>query len=171
MVLIERGNPMRISLASALSILLAAPANSHPNETSPTKIVTTAVTPAARAAADIVDAFHAALGRGDTKAALGFLAEGALIYESGGAERSKAEYASHHLGADAAFAQAVPAKITRRAGEARGDTAWIASEGRTTGTWKGKAVDLVTTETMVLRRIATSWKIVHVHWSSGIAGK
>ena len=46
--------------------------------------------------------------------------------------------------------------------------AWIASEGRTTGTYKGKALDLVTTETMVLRRSGHGWKIVHIHWSSAV---
>ena len=43
--------------------------------------------------------------------------------------------------------------VTRRAGGSDGALAWIASEGRTTGTLKGKAVDRVTTETMLLRRI------------------
>ena len=117
--------------------------------------------------AGIRDAFHAALRRGDTKAALSYLADNALIYEAGGVERGRQEYASHHLGADAAFAQAVPGTVTRRAGDAVGAVAWIATEGRTTGTYKAKAVDRVTTETMILRRTGKTWKIVHIHWSSG----
>src|SRR5690606_29848204 len=48
-------------------------------------------------AAEAVDAFHAALRAGDRDAALAVLAEDALIFEAGGAERSRAEYASHHL--------------------------------------------------------------------------
>ena len=103
---------------------------------------------------------------GDTKTALSHLAENALIFEAGGVERGRQEYASHHLGADSAFSQAVPGKVTRRAGEAMGNVAWIATEGRTTGTYKGKAIDQVTTETMVLRRAVAEWKIVHIHWSS-----
>ena len=109
--------------------------------------------------------------RDSTKAALGFLANDALIFEAGGVERGKAEYASHHLAADAAFSQAVPARITRRAGEAVGNVAWIATEGRTTGTYKGKPVDRRTVETMVLRRTAAGWKIAHIHWSSAAGGK
>ena len=31
---------------------------------------------------------------------------------------------------------------------------------------QGKALDLVTTETMVLRRVGKAWKIAHIHWSS-----
>jgi len=125
--------------------------------------------PSARAAAEVVDAFHAALRRGDTEAALGLLVEDALIFEAGGVERDRAEYASHHLASDAAFSQAVPSSITRRTGEAVGDIAWIASEGRTTGTFKDRAVDRLTTETMVLRRTAAGWRIVHIHWSSAAA--
>jgi hypothetical protein len=37
------------------------------------------------------------------------------------------------------------------------------------GTYKGKAVDRLTTETMVLRRVGAAWKIVHIHWSSAAA--
>lgn len=130
-----------------------------------------AIAPSARPAATVVDAFHAALRAGDTKGAMSHLAEKALIYEAGGVERGRQEYASHHLGADSAFAQAVPGKVTRRAGEAVGNIAWIATEGRTTGTYKGKAVDRTTAETMVLRRQGSAWKIVHIHWSSAAGGK
>ena len=83
----------------------------------------------------------------------------------------RAEYASYHLGADAAFSQAVPATVTRRAGKAVGDMAWIATEGRTTGTYHGKAVDRITTETMVLLRAGGRWSIAHIHWSSAAAGR
>lgn len=130
-----------------------------------------AVAPAARGAAAVVDAFHAALKRGDTKSAQSYLAEDVLIFEGGGVERSKAEYASHHLGADAAYAQAVRSAVTRRAGKVTGNTAWIATEGRTSGTFRGKAVDQRTTETVVLRKVGTGWKVVHIHWSSAAAPK
>ena len=113
-----------------------------------------------------VDAFHAALRRGDTRAAAALLADDALIFEEGGVERSKAEYAADHLPADAAFAQLVASAVTRRAGGSEGVLAWVASEGRMTGTYKGKAIDRATTETIVLRRVGGHWKIVHIHWSS-----
>jgi ketosteroid isomerase-like protein len=125
-----------------------------------------AVAPQALPAAAVVDAFHAALRKGDTDTAQSHLSDEALIYESGGVERGRKEYASHHLGADAAFAKAVPSTTTRRTGEAVGDVAWIVTEGRTTGTFKEKPLDRVTTETMILRRRAGVWKIMHIHWSS-----
>lgn len=123
----------------------------------------------ARAAGAVVEAFHAALGRGDTRAAAALLAEDALVYESGGVERGKAEYAAHHLAADATFAKAMTRVVTRRAGGADGRTAWIASESTTKGTFKTKPINSVSTETMVLRRDGAGWRIVHVHWSSANA--
>jgi len=163
---------MRLIIIAAASICVAGAAIAHPTKSGEQVVSqSVAVAPSARPAAAIVDAFHAALRRGNTNAAQSYLAENALIYEAGGVERGKQEYASHHLGADAAFAQAVPSTITRRAGEAMGSIAWIATEGRTSGTFKDKAVDRVTTETMVLRRSGGVWKIVHIHWSSAAGGK
>lgn len=163
---------MKYMIAAIASLLLTDIAVAHPDAShseSATRVG--AVAPSARPAAAVVDAFHAALRRGDTKAALSHLAENALIYEAGGVERGRQEYASHHLGADSAFAQAVPGTVTRRAGEAVGAVAWIATEGRTTGTYKNKAIDRVTTETMVLRRVGGVWKIAHIHWSSAAGAK
>ena len=163
---------MKHLVTIATALLLAGTAQAHP-KASPSAAATElgTIPPSARAAAAIVDAFHAALRRGDTKAALSHLAERALIFEGGGVERGRQEYASHHLAADSAFAQAVPGKVSRRAGEATENVAWIATEGRTTGTYKDKAVDRVTAETMVLRRVGRAWKIVHIHWSSAAGAK
>jgi ketosteroid isomerase-like protein len=124
---------------------------------------------AAEEPARILDAFHAALARGDTTGALALLADDAVIYESGAVERGKAEYASHHLEADAAFSKAVPSRITRRSGAATGSVAWILTEGRTTGTFRDRPVDRVTTETAMLRQIGGVWRITHFHWSSAAA--
>lgn len=166
---------MRTGLASLLTkaasgALLLAPICAASTVAQPvSRSADTGVPVAARPAAAVVDAFHQALERGDTNAALSHLADEALIFESGGVERGKKEYASHHLAADAAFSQAVPSKVIRRTARVTGGTAWVASEGRTTGTFKGKAVDRKTVETMILRRIGGAWKIVHIHWSSAAA--
>jgi ketosteroid isomerase-like protein len=124
---------------------------------------------AAREPAAVVDAFHAALGRGDVAQALARMADDAIIFESGGAERSKAEYAAHHAPADAAYAQAVPGRTLRRTGRVVGDTALILSEGRMTGTYKGRPVDRLSKETMLLLRAGGTWRIAHIHWSSAPA--
>ena len=119
-----------------------------------------------RAASAVVAAFHAALERGDTRGASALLADDVLIYESGGVERSKAEYAAHHLAADASFAKAMKRVVTRQAGGADGRAAWIASESTTKGKFKNKLINSRATETMILRRDRAGWRIVHVHWSS-----
>lgn len=157
-----------LALLAATLALGAASALAHPaqhgGQTAPA-----AVAPAPAGAAKVVDAFHAALARGDTAGASAFLGDAVLIFEAGGAERSKAEYAAAHLPGDAAFAQAVGSELTRRTGGASGDLAWVASEGHTKGRYKDRDVDRITTETMVLRRQAGAWRIVHVHWSSRAA--
>lgn len=159
-----------LAIAAALALAAASDsASAHETKRPAASAPAELAGEAAQAAARVVDGFHAALGRGDTTAALSALGEDALIFESGGVEHGKAEYASHHLGADAAFAQAVASTRSKRVGRVEGDLAWIASEGRTTGTWKGKAVDRVTTETMLLRRGGAGWAIVHIHWSNGPA--
>jgi ketosteroid isomerase-like protein len=128
------------------------------------------VAPEAAGAAAAVDAFHAALKAGDTTAALALLAQDVMIFEEGGAERSRDEYASHHLNADAAFAAASEATVVRRSAWASGDVAWITSEGRTTGQYNGRAVDRLSAETMVLKRHSNGWRIHHIHWSSRAPG-
>lgn len=164
---------MRLLLTAAACALLAfaAPASAAQQSGGSKAAPSADLAAPARPAAAVVDEFHGALRRGDTRAALGFLSPDALIYESGGVERSKAEYASHHLAADAAFSKAVPGRVMRRQGFAAGDLAWIATEGRTTGAYRGKPVDRKTVETMVLRRTGGAWRIVHIHWSSAPGGK
>ena len=155
-------------LARLVALILAGAAATaavaHETSSSEQRIAT--VSGVARDATAVVDAFHAALRRGDTKGASLLLTDDALIYEAGGVERSKAEYSASHLPADAEYAQAVKSVVTGRAGGSDGKLAWIASEGRTTGTFRGKAVDRKTVETMLLRQVGNGWKITHIHWSS-----
>jgi ketosteroid isomerase-like protein len=148
--------------ATAILLALTAQALGAPPPPAATRIL-----PASpREAAVAVDAFHAALRRGDAKAALEFVADDAIVFEDGRVERTKAEYALRHAEADAAFSKAVPSKLLSRAGHATADLALISSESRTRGSFKGQDVDRIMVESMVLRRQAGAWKIVHIHWSS-----
>ena len=153
----------RLILATAL--VLAAPvALAHDRPVSTDGVQ--AVDDSAAAAVAVVDAFHAALGSGDPEAVLSLLTEDVMVLEEGGAERSRDEYAGHHLPADMAFAAATKAEITRRAALVEGDIAWVLTEGRTSGTFNGRPVDRLTAETMILHRQAGGWRIRHIHWSS-----
>lgn len=154
---------------AVLGLLTISPTSASAHDPNAATAASLSLESAAREPASVVDAFHAALARGEVAGALNRLSEDAVIFESGGAERSKAEYASHHAGADAAFAQAVPSRVIRRTGRVTGDTAWILTEGRTTGAYKGRQVDRLTTETMVLLKPGRGWRIAHIHWSSAAA--
>ncbi|MDP2258590.1 MAG: nuclear transport factor 2 family protein [Caulobacter sp.] len=147
----------------ALSILLIA---------SP---VAVAVAPATVAAASqsapvlVVDAFHAAMGRADAAGVADLLLDDAVIFEQGGAESSKAEYVEAHLPGDIAYSQGMTDTIASRRSTVKGAIAWVLTQGRTTGTYDGKKVDRLTTETMVLKKTKEGWRIAHIHWSSRAA--
>lgn len=122
---------------------------------------------AARDASAAVDSFHSALKRGDPPGALALMNDEALVFEDGRVERTKAEYALHHAGADAAFSKAVPTKRLRRFVQVRDNLAWVATESRSRGRFNGSDVDRMMVETMILLRDSGgAWKIVHIHWSS-----
>ena len=162
----SRGRIIALGCA-ILAAVVSSSAVAH--EVKQTDMWSAPLDPSASEAAKVVDAFHAALERGDTAAAAALLADDVLIFESGGAERTKAEYLAQHLAADMQFAQSTKTVTTRRGGRGYGSAAWIASEGRTTGTFRGKPINSVTTETMVLAKREDRWKIAHIHWSSAAA--
>lgn len=86
-----------------------APAHQHDDGHShshdaQTQASTSAVTPArAVEPVAVVERFFRELAAGNTNAASALLDPGVVIYESGRVERSRAEYASHHLASDAKF--------------------------------------------------------------------
>lgn len=128
-------------------------------------------TAAAKGPVAIVKAFHAALSSGKAAIVEPLLDPNVLIMEGGNVERSRHEYASHHLPSDLTFMSAMRYQLKRQTGDAVGDLAWVASEATLAGESGGKAVDLVSTESLVLKKSAAGWKIVHIHWSSRNAKK
>lgn len=117
------------------------------------------------AVAAAIDGYHAALTRGDEKAALALLADDVQVLESGEVE-SRAEYQSHHLAADIRFSQAVPSTRTPLRVTVHGDTAWASARSETHGHFEGRAVDSAGAELMVLTRTAAGWRIRAIHWSA-----
>ncbi len=128
-------------------------------------------THAADSAVATAAAFQEALNSDDAVQVKALLDPKVLIFESGAAERSRAEYAAHHLRADMDFLKTVTYKLQRQTGDTVGDLAWVASESRMTGTSSGKAIDLLSTETLVLKKGTAGWRIVHVHWSAHPVGE
>lgn len=142
-----------------------ADAHSHASRNAPVE------TSLPSAVLETAKAFHAALSAGDTAAVQSLLDPNVLIMEGGNVERSRDEYAAHHLKSDAKFMRSVKYTLERQTGEGIGDLAWVASEATLAGESQGKATNLVSTESLVLKKRTAGWRIVHIHWSSRARGK
>ena len=117
------------------------------------------------AVAAAVHRFHDALATGDSAAALSLLTPDVRILESGGME-DRAEYRSHHLGSDIAFARAIQSQRSPVEVRVHGDVAWATSTSTTQGTFRDRAINSAGAELMVLVRTDDGWRIAAIHWSS-----
>ena len=112
-----------------------------------------------------VDGFQQALADADSAAALALLAGSALILESGELE-TRSAYRSHHLAADVEFVRAVKSDRHVERVQVAGDAAWVVATTRTKGKFRGRDVNSIGAELMVLARTAAGWRITVIHWSS-----
>ena len=117
------------------------------------------------AAVAAVERFHGALAASDSALAVSVLADDALIIESG-AIQSRAEYLSHHLGADMKGSQGRKGVRSVSNVTVVGTMAYVVSKTETpaSGAAGSTASELV--ELMVVSRTTNGWKIRAVHWSS-----
>ncbi len=120
-------------------------------------------------ATSTVNEFHEALATQEKEEVLALLSPDVLIFESGGAELSREEYAGHHLGADMEFSAATTRQVTDQQAGQEGEVAWVLTRTATTGTFRDREIDARGVETMLLRHTPDGWKIYHVHWSSRAA--
>ena len=117
------------------------------------------------AALAVVERFHAALRTGDSSGVMAVLAPDVIVLESGDME-DRAAYLAHHLPADIEFAKATTEQRDPWQVTVRGDVAWVASTGRTRGTFRGREVNSASAELMVVVRTPAGWRISAIHWSS-----
>jgi ketosteroid isomerase-like protein len=122
-------------------------------------------TPDSAAVIAVVERFHAALRAGDSVTVVAQLAPDVVVLESGDIE-TRAAYLAHHLPADIEFAKAVTSQRDPALVQIRGDVAWTSSTAKTRGTFRGREVNSVGAELMVLTRTPDGWKISAIHWSS-----
>lgn len=157
----------RFRIAICVGLMGTAATRAHdPKPQPPGQPVKKPAVEAAGDAAAAVDSFHAALVAGDREGVLRSLDRQVVIFESGGAEMSRDEYALHHLEADMEFVRAVKTEVVDRQAHATAEIAWVLTRTRTRGRFRERDLDIDGTETMVLRRFVQDWRIVHVHWSS-----
>ncbi len=110
--------------------------------------------------------FHAALVAGDKDMALKQLAPDVRIFESGYVERSRDEYANHHLKQDMEFAKRSSSKVIRQFVEVDTKLAAVWEESETTSQDKGVTNLSLGTQTVLLKKSGEDWLIFHIHWSS-----
>jgi ketosteroid isomerase-like protein len=119
--------------------------------------------PASMVAAQLGDAIAA----GDVDTLRLLLTPDVLIFESGGVESSLAEYEGHHMPADMAFMKAMEREVMSRHVFNSGDSATVVTRSHVHGMYKEQDIDLISTETLVMKKMGGQWQIVHIHWSSG----
>jgi ketosteroid isomerase-like protein len=121
----------------------------------------------ARIPADAVDAFHAALKKNDTAAALSLLDRGLVVFEFGVVDPTVEAYAFRHLPFDIDVAAVSTWSIESRRVGGEGDERWVLTTYHVTGRQAdGSPIDQITLETMILRRTSGLYRIVHMHWST-----
>lgn len=113
----------------------------------------------------VVSRFHDALAKGDTGSVQALLARDLSVLESGSVE-SRAEYFAHHLSADMEFAKAVSSPRTLVSYTRDGNTAWLVSTSSARGSFRGRDVNSVGAELMILTKSTSGWQIRAIHWSS-----
>ena len=129
--------------------------------------LSTASAQVGRVPAETVDAFHAALKKKDTAAALSLLDRGLVVYEFGLVDATVEAYGLRHLPFDMDVAVATQWKLETRHVGGSGDERWVLSTYRVTGKQSdGTPIDQTTLETAILRRAGGVFRIVHLHWST-----
>jgi ketosteroid isomerase-like protein len=124
----------------------------------------------ARIPADAVDAFHAALRKNDTAAALSLLDRELVVFEFGVVDPTVEAYAFQHLPFDIDVAAASQWSVQSRRIGGEGDIRWVLTSYHMTGRQSdGSPIDQIVLETMILRRTSGLFRIVHMHWSTNDA--
>jgi hypothetical protein len=123
-----------------------------------------------RIPADAVDAFHAALKKKDSAAALALFDRGSVVVEFGVADPTVEAFASQHLPFDIDVAAALAWTIESRRVGGEGDERWVLTSYHVRGKQAdGSAIDQITLETMILHRTSGLFRIEHMHWSTNDA--
>ena len=113
----------------------------------------------------VVQYYHQALEATDKETALKLLSDDVVIQESGYLETAE-EYKSHHLMSDMAFSAAVSGKREVIEAVVEGNIGWVMSSSSMVGEFRGREINSIGAELMILKKENGSWKIRAIHWSS-----
>jgi ketosteroid isomerase-like protein len=119
----------------------------------------------------IVDAFMAALADGQLEAARQYMTPDAVVMANGQVLGNRDAYIDGAARGDVAALRGVQRELVNRGVSADADIGWVVSEKRMragAGAQAARAIGL--TETMLLAKTPSGWKITHIHWSSHAEG-
>ncbi len=116
--------------------------------------------------ADFADAFHEAMRTRNREKILSMLAPDLVLFETGYMQATREEYIKNGLSDDADFASVMDYRPLSRGVIGSGQHMTVLTKASIKGIFGDQRVDLVQSETMILRRTQTSWEIVHLHWSA-----
>lgn len=112
-----------------------------------------------------VSVFRNALIDGNVGTALALLSPDMLAYQAGAAEVSRHDYAQRQIRKDIAHLATYYVEEKSQKHDVQDDLAWVSTRLRLLGKSVEKPSEYFGTETVVLRRSAAGWLIVHRHWS------
>lgn len=162
-----RVRPLLFALSLALSAVTAAPTFAQsPASGAPMH----RLSPAENDAVQMVDAFAAAIVAGQLDAARQFMAPDAVVVVNGQILGNRDAYIDGAARSDAAALRTVERDILRREVSAGPDFGYVVSEKRMRVPGNAKGPSEVVVETMLIARMASGWKITHIHWSGRHAG-
>lgn len=118
-----------------------------------------------------VDAFMTALENNQLEAARQTMTPNAVVIANGTVLGTRDGYIDGAAKADAAAMKSVRSReLVHRDSQVGAQLAWVVSEKRMLGDAAGQMRALVLTETFLLAKTSSGWKISGIHWSSRAAG-
>ena len=110
-------------------------------------------------------AFHAALQKGDRAAVLALLAPEVVVSEEGESQ-SREQYAAGHLGADIEFLKSASIKPVSVGSMPMGNTAMVGSRSEIRTNTNGKAMAMLSSEMLTMKKTPNGWRITRIEWAS-----
>ncbi len=112
----------------------------------------------------VANTLHQALTDGDKATVKTLLAGDLLVLEGGHSQTSAKDYMEGHMLSDMAFLAHMTREVKEQTSGNSDRVAWVKTTSSLKGTYKDKEMNLTSTETLVLRRSDTGWKIVFIEW-------
>ena len=160
--------PLFLATSLFLSALLAGPAFAQSTQPATAQAGQSA---AQNEATKVVDEFMAALSNNQLEAARQAMTPNAVVIANGLVLGTRDGYIDGAAEADAVAMKSVRSReLMHRDSQVGAQVGWVVSEKRMVGEAAGQMRAMVLTETFLLAKTPSGWKISGIHWSSRAAG-